>query len=208
MSDTLLALKKNCPDGGFIDRFFECELKTEGDEQGLIEGYASKFGEKDRGNDIVIAGAFKKSIRGRTSNRIPMLYGHQQSALPIGVWTSLKEDAIGLKVVGRLDIQSEQGGQMFRILKAGAEMGISIGYRTSVWEYDEKAQVRKLIEVDLFEVSLVPIPMLDSARVTSVKREGAPEDEAAAALIRTLDERTQALRLKASLDAALAAFGR
>lgn len=183
----------------YLDRYAELDLKADGEDQGLIEGYASKWGEKDRGSDIVLAGAFKKSIRSRKSNRIPMLYGHLQSALPIGVWTDLREDETGLKVKGRLDIQSEQGGQMFRILKAGAEMGISIGYRTSVWEYDEKAQVRILKEVDLFEISLVPIPMLDSARVTSVKAEG-EGDQVAAALIRALDARTQDLKTIAAID--------
>lgn len=186
----------------YLDRYADFELKAEGDDQGVIEGYASKWGEKDRGSDIVLQGAFRKSIRSRKSARIPMLYGHLQSALPIGVWTDLREDDIGLKVKGRLDIQSEQGGQMFRILKAGAEMGISIGYRTSVWEYDEKAAVRILKEVDLFEISLVPIPMLDSARVTSVKADQADEDEALA-VIRALDASAQSLTTLNALDDAI-----
>ena len=36
----------------------------------VIEGYASLFGQKDRGNDVVEKGAFTKSIKGRSTNRI------------------------------------------------------------------------------------------------------------------------------------------
>jgi len=186
----------------YLDRWADFELKAEGEDLGVIEGYASRWGEKDRGSDIVLKGAFAKSIRGRKTSRIPMLYGHLQQALPIGVWTDLREDDTGLKVKGRLDIQSEQGGQMFRVLKAGAEMGISIGYRTSVWEFDEKAGVRVLKEVDLFEISLVPIPMLESARVTSVKSD-AP-DLVAAAVIRALQDHTHTLAIASAIDDAAA----
>lgn len=156
---------------GRLDSWATLDLKAEGDELGVIEGYASRFGEIDRGKDMVVAGAFRKSLREREAKRIPMLYGHNQGALPVGVWTKLEENNTGLFVRGRLAIGSEQGKQLYEVLKAGAEFGISIGYRTARWEFDEAKGVRKLIEVDLFEISLVPMPMLDSARVSKVKAE-------------------------------------
>lgn len=180
-----LELKKDTPEEPlFLDRYFEVEIdtKAEGDAVGVIKGYASLFGQKDRGNDVVEKGAFTKSIKGRSTNRIPMLYGHLQSSLPIGVWTLIKEDAKGLWVEGKLAMNSEAGRQMYEVLKGGAEMGISIGYRTAVWEYDEKSSTRSLKEVDLFEISLVPIPMLDSARVTQVKADQVQDEPDAMAL--------------------------
>jgi phage head maturation protease len=64
------------------------------------------------------------------------------------------------------------------LLKAGAISGLSIGYMPVKWEYDkdprdsdEKAKrtVRRLKEIDLWEVSLVTFPANDAARVTGVK---------------------------------------
>lgn len=190
----------------YLDRWGEFELKAEGDKRGWIAGYASKWGEKDRGSDIVMPGAFKKSLKTRKSSRIPMLYGHLQSALPIGAWVIIKEDDIGLWVEGPLALGSEAGRQMYEVLSLKAEMGISIGYRTSVWEYDEKASVRRLIEVDLFEISLVPIPMLDSARVTSVKADAPQIPPAEAALIRALEGAANTLDITMALGRAARCF--
>lgn len=196
----------------FLDRYAELELdlKAEGDAQGVIKGYASIWDEIDSGSDRVKKGAFAKSLKGRRTNRIPMLYGHNQSGLPIGVWTAIKEDSKGLFVEGKLAMNSEAGRQMFEVLKSGAEMGISIGYRTERRSYvtpDGKRHpdwmsgaVRELEEVDLREVSLVPIPMLDNARITDVKGEGAetPDPQAQAdadALIRAFEAKADDLTL-------------
>lgn len=182
----------------YLDRWAEFEFKAEGDEAGHIKGYASVFDELDQGRDIVVAGAFAKSLKSRSSKRIPMLYGHNQGGLPVGVWTLIREDKRGLYVEGKLALGSDAGRQMYEVLKAGAEMGISIGYRTikkeivvpkelgkdaSEWS---PGTIRKLLEVDLREISLVPIPMNDSARVTSVKTEGGVLDQATRAIIHSL----------------------
>ena len=47
---------------------------------------------------------------------------------------------------------------------------MSIGYMTREAEYEEGGEVRRLKEVDLWEVSLVTFPMNEDARVTAVKR--------------------------------------
>ncbi|NBU59305.1 MAG: HK97 family phage prohead protease [Betaproteobacteria bacterium] len=154
----------------------ELDLKSVA-EDGIIEGYASRFGERDRGDDIVEAGAFKKHLRGKKSGRIPMLFGHDQSKPPVGVWTELREDAVGLVAKGRIITASDYGRHVYELLKAGADMGLSIGYRTKVAEHDTKKGVRLLKEVELAEISLVPIPMLDTARITSVKGDTPDADE-------------------------------
>lgn len=217
-----MSTKKRQEDAAeFLDRYaeFELDAKAEGDAAGVIKGYASIWGETDGGNDQVIKGAFSKSLKGRSERRIPMLLGHNQSAVPIGVWTAIREDAKGLYVEGKLALGSDAGRQMYEVLRAGAEMGISIGYRTirkeivvpgkgagdaSEWA---PGAIRKLLEIDLREISLVPIPMLDSARVTQVKSE---EGEAGAAeikaLIRTIESATQNLELLNTINAARAAL--
>jgi HK97 family phage prohead protease len=54
-------------------------------------------------------------------------------------------------------------------MRGGAIDGLSIGFRTVRGRTDAKTGMRQLIEVDLWEVSVVTFPMLPAARVSSVK---------------------------------------
>lgn len=166
----------------------EIDYKADGDAAGEISGYASIFGEEDRINDIVMPGAFSKSLKEKRATRLPMLVGHVQR-IPVGVWTEIVEDRKGLRVKGKIDIESPDGGQLHRVLKMGAEIGISIGYRSIVHEYQTDKGTndtkRILKQVDLYEISLVTIPCCDGARVTSVKSvpQETPEETAARAAL-------------------------
>ena len=130
-----------------------------------IEGYASFFGITDQGGDIVMPGAYGKSLaRLKTEGRaVKMLWQHD-AALPIGVWDEILEDGRGLKVKGRILPEVEKGREAAALISAGAIDGLSIGYRTVMAEKNAKGQ-RLLREVELWEVSLVTFPMLPEARV-------------------------------------------
>ena len=131
----------------------------------LVEGYASLFGKRDQGGDVVEAGAYKGSLAllARKGARVKMLWQHDP-AQPIGVWDEVREDATGLWVKGRILTDVEKGREAAALLAAGAIDGLSIGYRTVRAERDGKGQ-RRLAELELWEVSLVTFPMLQEARV-------------------------------------------
>lgn len=132
----------------------------------VIEGYASLFGKRDQGNDVVMGGAYGASL-GRLAaagRRVKMLWQHDPTQ-PIGVWDEVREDATGLWVKGRILGDVEKGREAVALLAAGAIDGLSIGYRTVKSERDGKGQ-RLLTELELWEVSLVTFPMLPEARVT------------------------------------------
>ncbi|MFN3616252.1 MAG: HK97 family phage prohead protease, partial [Rubrimonas sp.] len=130
----------------------------------------------DEGGDVVAAGAFAASLARRGRN-VKLLWQHDPTQ-PIGVWESLREDARGLRVSGRLLSEVRRGAEAAALLKAGAVDGLSIGYR--VIRSEKTAQGgRRLLEVDLWEVSLVTFPMLQAAR--AVTPAVAPADEEAAA---------------------------
>lgn len=145
-----------------------------------IEGYASLFGVSDQGGDVVLAGAYRKSLdRLRAEGRqVKMLWQHDP-AQPIGVWDDIREDAKGLWVRGRILADVAKGREAAALIAAGAIDGLSIGYRTITAEKDTKGQ-RLLREVELWEVSLVTFPMLPQARV------GAKADMAMAETLRDL----------------------
>ncbi len=159
--------------GGAADRLDqECEVKfADGEEEaGVIEGYASKFGLLDRGGDIVEKGAFKATIADwkRKKAMPPILWQHD-AYTPIGVWTELSEDDIGLKVKGQLLLDIPQAIIVRSLVKAKAVRGLSIGYETVVREIDRGTGVRHLKQVNLWEISPVTFPMLPEALIAGVK---------------------------------------
>jgi uncharacterized protein len=138
-----------------------------------IEGYASLFGKRDQGGDVVLPGAYAASLAALrdAGRRVKMLWQHDP-AQPIGVWEQVVEDGRGLYVKGRLLTDVERGREAVALLGAGAIDGLSIGYRTKTAKRDGKGQ-RMLAELELWEVSLVTFPMLPEARVSAKGEEPA-----------------------------------
>ena len=162
---------------GYIDCEADLELKAYHDDdddenKGMFEGYASVFGNKDLGNDVVVNGAFRKSLRAKGARKIKMLFQHDTKE-PIGVYTQIKEDGNGLYVKGQLAMNTQKGREVYELMKMGAIDGLSVGYRVDAkgYHYDERGKRRMLKEVDLMEISAVTFPMNPKARISAVKAE-------------------------------------
>ena len=136
---------------------------------GAIEGYASLFGVVDLGRDRVERGAFAASLARRGARGVRFLFQHDP-AEPIGAWTSISEDVRGLRVSGRLNMAVARAREVHALLRQGALDGLSIGFR-AVRSLRGAGGVRLLIEIDLWEISVVTFPMLPDARVAHVKRD-------------------------------------
>ena len=150
-------------------RSFAFEVRSAG-EDGSIEGYGSVFGVKDAYSDIVAKGAFAGSLAAhKAEGTMPAMLWQHDSSAPIGVWTDMFEDEKGLKVKGRIVLESERGREAHALLKAGALRGLSIGFVSKEWSYDQKTDIRTLTSVDLWEVSLVTFPENTKAGIESVK---------------------------------------
>ncbi len=130
-----------------------------------ISGYASLFGKKDLGGDIVRRGAFSASLLSLKTGQIPMLFAHETKE-PIGVWHRIFEDATGLFVSGDFFLGDPRSDHIARLVRSGALSGLSIGYRATKSRTTRCG--RELIELDLWEVSIVAFPMLRSARITQI----------------------------------------
>jgi hypothetical protein len=132
-------------------------------EAGVFSGYASLFGETDLGGDVVAPGAFRASLRQRGAQGVRMLFQHDP-AQPIGTWLEIAEDAKGLRVVGKLNLDVARARELAALIRDGALDGLSIGYRT-IRSARAPGGARKLLALDLWEISLVTFPMLLGARV-------------------------------------------
>ncbi len=141
------------------------DLSLDGD--GAIAGYASLWGVPDQGGDIVERGAMAASLRRLRAEGqgVKMLWQHDP-AQPIGVWEEVVEDARGLHVRGRILDDVARGREALALVRAGAIDGLSIGYRTLRAAKDAQG-LRRLLEVELWEVSLVTFPMLRDARLAA-----------------------------------------
>lgn len=131
---------------------------------GTIKGYASLFGVRDQGGDIVQPGAFSATLG--SGRGVAMLWQHDKTK-PIGIWTKVIEDERGLYVEGELFLDTQAGKEAYVLLKRGGIRGLSIGYTTK--RSKRTADGRLLYEIDLFEISLVTFPMLIEAGVSDVK---------------------------------------
>ncbi len=135
---------------------------------GAFEGYASLFGREDLAHDVVAPGAFRHSLIERGASGIRMLFQHDANQ-PIGVWTSLQEDARGLYAKGQLSLDVPKAREVLALMRDRALDGLSIGYKPVRFKRDGKGGARRLEQVDLWEISIVTFPMLPGARVTHVK---------------------------------------
>lgn len=159
-------------------KIFPFALKAADDEAGIIEGYAAVFRDTpDSYGDIIKPGAFTKTLQER-AGKIKLLYGHDITQI-IGKPIEMREDGHGLFVRSQLFLDEDipEGRKAYKLAKLGALSEMSIGYSTvkSIRrEDDEQGSGRDLLEVKLFEYSLVPFAADDQAVVTTVKSE--PDD--------------------------------
>jgi uncharacterized protein len=155
---------------GRLDVKFEAKAISDSEVEGTFTGYGSIFGNTDLGNDVVVKGAFAKSIGQKGAKAVKLLYQHKSDE-PIGVFDEIIEDSVGLKVKGRLAMGTQRGREVYELMKMGALDGLSIGYRVDPngVTYDDKGKRRLIKSVDLMEISAVTFPMNTSARIQAVK---------------------------------------
>jgi len=133
-----------------------------------FEGHGSVFSNTDYGGDIVLPGAFKRSLaqHDKAGGLPAMFWMHDASKVP-GKWLQMAEDKKGLSVKGVL-APTPLGDEVHTLLKMQAVSGMSIGYRTLDQDYDKDGN-RLIKEAELWEVSVVSLPMNPLAQITHVK---------------------------------------
>jgi len=138
--------------------------------EGTFSGYGSVFGVEDSYEDIVMPGAFTRSLAEHAADGTkPLMLWQHNPDQPIGIYTKMAEDEKGLFVEGKLALGTQAGKEAHELLKMGALSGLSIGFSTRKYEVDKETGIRRLLDVKLWEVSPVSFPANDRARIDSVK---------------------------------------
>ena len=143
------------------------KVKAFDEAQGTVEGYASTFDNEDLVGDVIVKGAFKKTIK--ENKDVKMYYNHDiYFSPPIGKWTELQEDEKGLFAKGKIS-QTAQGKDVFTLLRDDVLNRLSIGYEVIKEDIDREKNIRYLKEIRLREISVVDYPANPEAVITSVK---------------------------------------
>lgn len=152
--------------GAMID--LEEKAVQEHDDVWIVSGYGSIFDNVDLGNDVVVPGAFAKSLR---EIGMPLLlFNHKMEDAPIGTIIDAKEDKRGLRFKAELPKDdSFVAGRIIPQLKRRGLKGTSIGYQTTKKTRRKSDGAQMLEEIKLYEISIVNLPMNPLAGVDSVK---------------------------------------
>jgi len=141
-------------------------------DAGEFEALAATYG-IDRQRDQIRRGAFENTIKRwrESGRRVPVHWNHETSAASIIGWIdphSMSETDQGLYVAGKLDIDTtETARQAWRSMKNGT-LSLSFGYMTNR-SHKRSDGVKELLDVDMFEVSVVPHPANADTRFLSLK---------------------------------------
>lgn len=147
------------------------EVRAAADDGRTITGLAVPF---DTETEIV-PGFREKIARGAINlDTMPSLfYRHSE---PIGVITAMSETSEGLEIEARVS-DTALGRDAATLAKDGAIRSLSIGFFER--EYTDTttpdgATLRTQTDIDLREISLVPIPAYDAATITQVRAAETP----------------------------------
>ena len=153
---------------------FPLEIKAV-NAAGEFEGFASTFGNVDNGDDVVVTGAFTNTLNEwRQKNQLPLMTWFHDISTPIGDFIEMNETNDGLFVKGSLWL-GEKATDLSRtahnMLTGTGPKAMSIGFKTIQSEdvVTDGVRVRRLTEVKLFEVAVVPFGMNEEAIITSAK---------------------------------------
>lgn len=130
------------------------EVKNVDSKKRIVQAYGSKFGNIDSDFDMIMPGAFTKTINenGPTGkNRIFHLWQHKTDQI-LGKPSIIKEDGFGLYFESQIE-DTTLGNDVLKLYDKGIINEHSIGY--SVVKFENHEDHFKLTEIRLFEISAV-----------------------------------------------------
>lgn len=152
------------------------QFKAVDEEQGIVEGHASVFGNIDSQDGIVHRGAFKKTITERVPKRlVKFMDSHVYDiAHTLGTVTWAEEDGRGLRFRAQLSHAPSVQDVRQKLLEGHIDR-LSIGYDPVQEDFEtkmidgKKRIIRHLRQVKLYEISAVPLAANEEARILTVK---------------------------------------
>lgn len=147
----------------------EAVVKDIDRKSGVVTGYFSEFGSVDSDYDMIMPGAFSKSIQengpGSSKQRIMHLYQHDVT-MPLGKPSVLVEDSKGLYFESKI-IGTSYGEDVLKLYEAGVINEHSIGF--AIVKAQPKGEYQEIQEVKLYEGSTVTFGANENTPFTGFK---------------------------------------
>ncbi len=117
--------------------------------EGKFSGVAAVFSTPDRGGDVIVPGAFQKSIQrlDQSDSTIPLLWQHKADT-PIGWISSMSEKSDGLHIEGALMMDLQHAKTAYGLIENRAGY-LSIGYVSTSSEPIQNGRKLKAIAGNL-----------------------------------------------------------
>ena len=133
-----------------------------------LDMLAAVYNTIDLGRDKIFPGAFIKSLQDKGNTR-SILWQHQIGE-PVGkgFFTDTTKGLACQALLPKSD--TLVSGRVIPQINIGSVQGASIGYNTIQADFDDLHKCRNLKTLDLFETSLVTIPMHPGAQILSVTK--------------------------------------
>lgn len=170
----------------------------------VVSGIANKVNIVDLGRDMTVKGTFTKTVHEKPT--VPTLAAHDHRE-PIGL-ALLSEGKDGsLLAELHINMLVQKGAEFISLIKqylaAKSPMQMSMGYFIRAVEFKEidKVQVRILKEVQVFEVSVVPVGMNPASDITKLKKDIADMQVKIDKYEADSEDEAEIARLKKSIEA-------
>ena len=146
------------------------------DEAGTFTGIASAAA-MNRNRFSYAPDAFTASLAAHQARgTMPAMLMHHDLAKPVGRWTQITPGKTGLRVQGKLALDTVDGAEAYAHLKAGSLAGLSTGALHETVDPKPSENGTVVRKADLYEISLVSVPALPSARILRVASIGGARD--------------------------------
>ena len=150
-------------------------FEVKSDEAGTITGYFSTYDrEPDSYGDIMAPGCFTETIQKRkeSGHPFPLCYNHDLNQIIGTVDPDAIEDTDKGPLMTASFFDTALAQEKREIVKSGAVWQFSFAYdvlESGPVELENGIKANELRKVDLFEISIVPIPANQNAVMTEVK---------------------------------------
>jgi hypothetical protein len=135
------------------------------ESNGIVKGYGSVFNNIDSDNDIILAGAYTKTLQ-ENGSRVRYCNQHRIDQ-PLGKFTELREDGNGLYFIAEIP-KTRLGEDVLLLMKNGVINENSVGIMPIVKSFRQDG-VRELKECKLYEISCVTLAANPLAMITDAK---------------------------------------
>ena len=147
----------------------EFQARLDATEERTIIGLAVPYGQ-----EIELTGKLKERFEPGAIDgveNVKLFYGHEE---PIGKVVEGRDTEAGYEIVAKIS-DTPRGNEVYTLLQDDVLNRFSVGFFPVVDRQEGQTIVREL--VDLKEVSVVPFPAFEGAKITEVRSEAEPEAE-------------------------------